>query len=317
MTDVKFTCKLCKLYETASKQSLITHLQRKKICSTSTEFTREFLINELVTKEYNTVTFDCIYCKKKFNHRSNRSKHTKICKQKNANGASSSTTPNTTHDESDNDDDNVDTNIVVDAVEFEQMKKEMMDMKKTIEALIAHAPHTIIHTTNYTPINVAIQNNTTINAYGNEKTEHLTHDFLSHCLLNPSKGLPSLIENIHYNKEFPENHNLRCKSLKQNIFEKYVDSEWRECDASNTLDELIRKGYRILNAHYMEHIMNDPSVYEDENRIKMYERFRFLADNTCNPYHAVKRELRILVKDRTVYVLSSPDENVGSTVDTQ
>ena len=83
MTDVLYTCKLCKVYETASKQSLITHLQRKKICSKSTEFTREFLINELVTKEYNTITFDCIYCQKKFNHRSNRSKHTKICKRRN------------------------------------------------------------------------------------------------------------------------------------------------------------------------------------------------------------------------------------------
>ena len=82
MTEVIYTCKLCKLYETASKQSLISHLQKKKICSISTEFTREFLINELVAREYNTVTYDCIYCQRKFNHRSNKSKHTKICKQR-------------------------------------------------------------------------------------------------------------------------------------------------------------------------------------------------------------------------------------------
>ena len=89
-----------------------------------------------------------------------------------------------------------------------------------------------------------------------------------------------------------------------NIFEKYIDSEWRACDASNTLDELIKKGYKILNAHYTEHFMNDPDIYENEDKLKSYDRFRFLGDISWNEYYAVKRELRLLVKDRTMYVLS-------------
>ena len=125
--------------------------------------------------------------------------------------------------------------------------------------------------------------------------------------MNPKKGMSSLIENIHYNKDYPENQNIRCKSLKQNIFEKYVDAEWRVCDASNTLDELINKGYRILNSHYVEHFMNDPTVYDNEMKQRALERFRFLGDTTSQDYHAVKRDLRLLVKDRTVYLLESPN----------
>lgn len=160
-----------------------------------------------------------------------------------------------------------------------------------------------------------IQNNTinqnitfNINNFGSENVSYLTPEFLSYCLMNPRQGMTKLIDKIHYNEEYPENQNLRCKSLKQNVFEKYIDSEWRACDASNTLDELIRKGYRILNTHYTDNFMNDPDLIEDEIKQRAYERFRYLSDTTCNDYFAVKREIRLLVKDRTMYLIASPED---------
>ena len=79
--ETKFVCKICK-YDTNIKWCLVNHLQRKKACGTSTEFTREDLLKELTEKEYNDITFDCNYCDKKFNDRSNSYKHMKICKQR-------------------------------------------------------------------------------------------------------------------------------------------------------------------------------------------------------------------------------------------
>jgi hypothetical protein len=177
-----------------------------------------------------------------------------------------------------------------------------------------HVQNITINTTNNNNI-INTQNTTnnitqTINNFGNETTSHLSPEFLEHCLRNPKKGMSKLIENIHYNPDVPENHNLRCRSLKQNTFEKLVDAEWRICDASNTLDELIRKGYRILNAHYAENVQSDPSFFDDEDKVRMYEHFRFLSDTSCNDYYAVKRDLRLLIKDRTVYLLVSPDTTI-------
>jgi hypothetical protein len=183
--------------------------------------------------------------------------------------------------------------------------EEIELLKKEIECLKSCQNKTIINNTSNTS-NITNTVNISVHNFGNENTSFLTQEFLSYCLLNPRKGMTSLIENIHYNKDYPENHNIRCKSLKQNVFEKYIDAEWRACDASNTLDELIRKGYRILNTHYTERYMNDPNIYEDEMKQRAYERFRFLGDTSCNDYFAIKRELRILVKDRTMYLLESP-----------
>jgi hypothetical protein len=185
----------------------------------------------------------------------------------------------------------------------EELRQELM---KEFESKISKTIN--YNTTNNITINTHNNNITQIiNNFGNETTSHLSPEFLEHCLRNPKKGMSKLIENIHYNPDVPENHNLRCRSLKQNTFEKLVDEEWRICDASNTLDELIRKGYRILNAHYAENVQSDPTFFDDEDRVQMYERFRFLSDTSCNDYFAVKRDLRLLVKDRTMYLLASPE----------
>jgi hypothetical protein len=174
--------------------------------------------------------------------------------------------------------------------------------------------YTTNHITNNSMTNV--QNvQIVLNNYGSEDVSHLTHELLSHCLLNPSKGLPTLIDNIHYNPIIPSNHNIRYKSTKHNSFEKYVDRHWMECDTSNSLDELIRKGYRILNSHYSEHFMNNPEYTDNEIKQRTIERFRFLSDKTCTEYHSVKRELRLLVKDRTMFLLASP-HNAVPQIDT-
>jgi hypothetical protein len=196
-------------------------------------------------------------------------------------------------------------------IDYEKLK---VTMKEILEDLLQHNKGTINNTViinnnsnNVNTINTTNNiNNVTLNGFGNENVSYLSHDFLSYCLMNPKKGMATLIENIHYNKDYPENHNVRCKSLKNNVFEKYINAEWRICDASNTLDELIKKGYRILNAHYAEHFLTDPEIFDNEMKQRAFEKFRFLGDTTCTDYFAVKRDIRLLIKDRTMYLLESP-----------
>lgn len=294
MTSTKqFVCRMCK-YDTDTKFCLLSHLQKKKVCNDLSTLSREDLIKELTDKEYNDVTYDCKFCKKKFNDRSNRTKHHKVCKKASTNVENNVETKD---------------NIDISSIDINQMRQEIREMRNAIGELTNHLQQNPFMQNTIIQNNLTSTVNLTINNYGNENITHLTHEFLSQCLLNPKKGLPSLIESIHYNKDFPENHNIRFKSWKKNLLEKCIDSQWRECDASNTLDELIRKGYRILNTHYIENHMNDPSIYEDEFKQKLYEKFRFLMDTTSHEYNAVKRDLRILIRDRTLYVLLSPATN--------
>ncbi len=267
----EFVCERCG-QEATTKGNLIQHLKKKKPCvaSISTR-SREDVITSLTRTSEKNKLYECNHCSLRFSTPAGKCKHQKVC---------------TIHLE-------------------EEMQVRMANMENLIkelqQELQLHKQGPTICT------NIANQQNNisiVMNNYGHENTSHLTNEFLNHCLLNPSKGLTSLIEKIHYCQEVPENHNIRHKSTKQSILQKFINQNWHDCDASNTLDELIKKGYRILNAYYSDHVANDPLIFEDELTARMYEKFRFLSDKKSQEYNAVKRELRLLVKDKTIFLLA-------------
>lgn len=275
MVDKCWVCKRC-LHATTTKSNLLSHLRNKKCCQVSAEGGEAIPVQEyidsLLPPRNQPKKYSCQHCDAMFNTRQSKHRHMKSC-----------TIGDTTDDNP----------VSIDIV------KQLEERLAMVEARLQSTP--------LQQFNTQININVSLNNFGHEDVSYLSSDFLSYCLLNPRKGMTQLIENIHYNVEYPENHNLRCKSLKQNVFERYVDSEWKACDASNTLDELIKKGYRILNEHYTENVMNNPNMLEDEHTQRIYERFRFLGDTNCTDYYAIKRELRLLVKDKTMYLLASPD----------
>jgi hypothetical protein len=81
-----FQCKRCG-YNTVYKCNLLKHLKRKMKCeATVDDIAREELIDEISSTikdvNINEKNYPCKYCDRKFNSSSNRSKHHKVCKEK-------------------------------------------------------------------------------------------------------------------------------------------------------------------------------------------------------------------------------------------
>lgn len=112
--------------------------------------------------------------------------------------------------------------------------------------------------------NINIQNNFNLKSFGHENMDYLSKDFLNSCLL--MNNIVPLIENIHFDREHPENHNVKVKSTKQELMETFVDGKWIITDTDDTLNELINKGYRVLNYHSRKHKSDilDTEMDEDE-----------------------------------------------------
>jgi hypothetical protein len=286
-------CKRCG-YSATTKASLIRHLQSKSPCHTTDDKTpREVLIEQLQRREHKTDTTHCPTCNK-IVAKSNIARHKKVCK----NNAQKDTehmvqvSVKTLH--------NLQAQIQHNQAQIDELRNELKKQKEDSPGT-SQASTSIV---NNTTINNANTYNIQLNNFGNENMSCLTPELLTYCLTNPKKGMSSLIEKIHYNKDYPENHNLRCKSLKNNIFERFIDAQWTLCDASNTLDELIKKGYRILEAHFAETFLSNPDFFDDEDKVENMQRFRqVLNDKKSNDYYSVKRDLRLLVKDKTMYLL--------------
>jgi hypothetical protein len=208
----------------ASKYNLINHLKRLNTCQALfSDVDVVHLLAEL-QKPALTSGYQCEWCDKFFKHPQGRSQHKRICKNK-------------------------PTNDVVQSLvqKLNELETELYEIK--------HGPKcptnvTNNNTTNNTN-NTNIQNNITINikSFGCENIKHIEQDkqFLTNCLMQ--RDIKSLIESIHCDKEYPENHNVRIKSMKQELMETYVDGKWIITDKEETLDELINKGYRVLRLH--------------------------------------------------------------------
>lgn len=281
-----FTCQRCG-YETPTRCNIIRHLKSKTPCEAiNNNIERDVLITQLNEKEYKTERTQCPLCNKTVS-KYKLSRHTVVCK--------SNTTQNMVQ-------------VPIETLENLQAQINELrgELQKQKDGSGASTSTSIVNNNTTSHNNTTINNtyNIQLNNFGQENMSCLTPELLTFCLTNPKKGMSSLIEKIHYNKDYPENHNLRCKSLKNNIFERFVDTQWMLCDASNTLDELIKKGYRILEAHFAETFLSDPDFFDDEHRVESMQRFRqVLTDKTNYDYHSVKRDLRLLVKDKTMYLL--------------
>ena len=108
--------------------------------------------------------------------------------------------------------------------------------------------------------NRQITNNITlqIKNFGDENKDYITNAFLLQCYKNGYYGLVEMIENVYFNKEHPENHNVRIGSLKNKYLEIHKDDEWVPQGVNETLN-------RMINTTATDIILN---VDEDQKEIE-------------------------------------------------
>jgi len=180
-------------------------------------------------KKYNKI-YECEFCSKEYSSSSNLRRHQKICKEKKN-----------------------DNSLIEMIKHMEKMHKEQIDkievenegLKKTIETLINKVGNTTNNTTNITQ-----NNNIVLNCYGNEDISYIT-DLFKTCLLKiPYTMIPKLIEEIHFNKKYPENQNIILPNKKEPYVKVYSDQKWIYKDRKETVKNLIDKNYCIIDTFF-------------------------------------------------------------------
>ena len=260
-----FCCKRCG-YVGKQKQSLVRHLQRKHICDPLfANDPPEDLVRSLGT--HTNCIHVCNHCKKQYSSRSNMNAHIKICKK------------------------NPDNN---------EVQTLLMGKIKALEEKLTTLPQFTINKMSQHN-NIQIFN---VQSFGKESMDHIKTDFLTKCVLNQGDGVRDLISKIHFDPECPENKNIRIKSKKQNLFEIF-DKEWVQCDKNNTLDEMIRNGYKILFAHFLNNKETINDLKEREDSIATW--FIDLCSKQGNEYYRLRRDLYVMILNNTVYILGKVD----------
>ena len=195
----------------------------------------------------------CDFCKKNFTRAYGLTCHLKTCKTKKL-------------VENENDKDKKIEELIKNQ---EKMKEQMKEqMKEMVEKLLINNSG---NTTNNHNSHNTINNTIHINNYGNENTDYLKGDYLNNLLQGAFTAIPKLIENIHFNPQYPENHNIKITNKKEPYVKIRKNDKWELQDKKETLETLVDDKYYILEDHYAD--------VEDKNNLsnhtkEVMEKFR-------------------------------------------
>lgn len=108
----------------------------------------------------------------------------------------------------------------------------------------------ITNSNNNTTNNTLTSNNVHyhINNFGSENVSYLTTEFIEHCFEAEYTGVRTIMEQIYFNNEHPENHNVRLKSLKNAIAEVYNDNKWIPKGLHETIENMIMKSVTLITS---------------------------------------------------------------------
>ena len=264
-----FTCDRCN-YTTKYKYCLIQHLNNKKPCNVlNIDIERKNLLEKLTVKTYNDITYDCDFCLRKFNNATNMYKHKKICKNK--------------------------------------PLDEITQLKNTVGQLVSKIDdqQSQIENLKKQPTNITNNNNTQINInnngvklrdFGRENMDAVPNSLMSYLFME--LRFRDLLSQLHCDPNFPENQNIRIRSIKRNTMEIFRNNKWDIVSFSKGLQELLLQGHRIFKDFYKndkERILEE-DMDEDDMR-EILSQLQKIADLNKNEIKPLIDDLQMMLEE--------------------
>ena len=107
-----------------------------------------------------------------------------------------------------------------------------------------------------------------INNYGDENTKYITKEYIVNLLANkPFKAIPEMIKHTHFNKEHPENQNIKITNKKEPYVKIMKDNKWLYQDRKNTITDLIDKQHIKISDESVEKKINKKFKKTQKNNI--------------------------------------------------
>ena len=270
-------CGYCSLY----KGNLKNHLNRKIICKPLLKDIGIVELKEKINKKEKLIKVGpkmdpngpkmdhkCKYCNKYYSNNSHMNRHMKKCIK--------NETVSLTIDESNDNETKLSEYIKVIEKENKLIKREKKDMqkenklikkekkamgkeneliKKEKKAMGKEIEKLIDKVGNVTTNNNMLQQNIIINNYGNENLDYLTEGYLTSLLKIPCGSVLTLLKDIHFNANHPENHNVKIPNRKEKFAIVYMNGEWKLRNKKDVISNMVDMSYNIVDCYFEDNKM--------------------------------------------------------------
>jgi len=135
------------------------------------------------------------------------------------------------------------------------------------------------------------------NDYGYERTDYITLEYMINILTkNGNNIIPEYIEMKYFNKDFPENNNIKYEKNRYLIRKKGI---WITTNMSYLLNDLIHKNGIEINKYLID---NNDVINE---KIKNIEQFEYIYKRCNNLELSINKELHKNIKYEIKNIIKS------------
>lgn len=185
-------------------------------------------------------------------------------------------------------------------------KNSCKNRKIQVEPFVNNSNTNIINIFNINNFENVVQNQIFINSFMNEKIDYIENDkpFLLECLKTlDEKGIVQLLEKVFFDKEHPENHTVRLKSIKYDLCEIIKDGKWEIVDKNTTLRDMIERGSQILNVFYCNNVeyCNEPP----DVRGYLHQKASLIRIASKKEFFAARKKVFALMVANRAFVFST------------
>jgi hypothetical protein len=139
-------------------------------------------------------------------------------------------------------------------------------------------------------------NNTIINNFGNERTDYITLDDMIQIFKCGDNIIPKYIELKHFNKEFPENHNIKYEKNKGCLIKN--DNRWGLTNLDIISSKLFDKNsFELRNYYNNQKTDIEEKIKNIELLEFIYSRLNYLDLNLNRTlFNNIKNEIKNIIK---------------------
>ena len=311
LIELNYICPRCG-YSTNERYLYVRHLKRKKICkphksNVSLQEEYEKYVNckkELKKDMINR--FRCDYCSKIMSTNQSLQRHRKICKIK-------TNLPFETDNKEDKNTTTNDKEMLLNIVSElnKQLKieksnhtsnmKEMQNilceqLKKQNEHIELLSKKAGISNVNK---GIIINGDVKVVRYKDTDNNVLSDKEILSCMVKNNFCIPALIEKIHFNKEYPHNHNIYISNFKNGYVMVYDGHQWNLTNEKDVLDDMIDCKHFFLEQKISEWI--EENKYSKE--IDSFNKYLNSVEDD-KKLNKIKEEVKLLLYNKKDILVS-------------
>ena len=161
---------------------------------------------------------------------------------------------------------------------------------KKVEEMIVKMS-TLENKINMTNSKINSDNTIQINNFGSENIEYISKETYKKLLLKPLLAIPNLIGKKHFNKNHPENHNIKITNINGKYAKIRKNDKWILTHKKDVLEQLVDNGYFDLEEF--------KDMNEDELGKLLVKKFKRMREIYNNNLEKLQKETEIIVFNGT------------------